>query len=222
MIVIIGDIHGEFELLQRRLKDVPLDALVIQVGDLGYWPELAIRWEQAGIKHHVQFVDGNHDFIPELLKFGSSFVNTSYIERGEVICHDGYRILCVGGSKSLDRAYRTLNGRYNGWYPEEQLSPQEADWAIERGKLGVDLMISHTPPMSVIDRNFSKDTLTWFDLDPETWENESAVQLERVWTAVGKPQLYCGHMHRSVVDGNVRILQIGEMVTLEPKASLGA
>ena len=54
-----------------------------------------------------------------------------------------------------------------------------------------------------------------FGHDPAAWRDPSAINIETLWDAVGNPPLVCGHMHRSLVDGNVRILDINEVCIVD-------
>ena len=47
------------------------------------------------------------------------------------------------------------------------------------------------------------------------WTDPSAIVVEWAWQQLGKPPLIAGHMHRSVVWENVRILDINEIFTFE-------
>lgn len=215
MIVVIGDIHGEFWALDALLDRIPANAKVIQLGDFGIWPRKRPEWN--GVRP-VYFIDGNHDHIPSLPIRASAPVevwpNAFYVPRGVVLELDSKRILFCGGSKSLDRAWREKDSEWHGWFEDEQLSDDDVERALTNANGGVDFMVTHTPPDSVIRRNFHPNGLRSFGHDPATWVDESARNVERLWNAVGQPPLYCGHMHRSVVDGNVRILNINEAQTI--------
>lgn len=221
MIYLIGDIHGDFRELKLLLDEVPKDATVIQVGDLGVWPFTAPRWKASGIDRDVYFIDGNHDYIPWLDADSPDPVeiwpHAIYVPRGYHCWFpvDGVdkHFLFLGGSKSVDRAWRKRDGIHHGWFDKEQLSLAQAERAMGVGQ--VDFMITHTPPESVIRQNFSPSGLEQFDIDPLTWVDESAKMVETVWKALGEPRLICGHMHRSLVDGQVRILNTNEVFKLE-------
>lgn len=222
-LVFVGDIHGDFVFLNEVMQRTPDDVKIIQVGDFGYWPSLRPHWEaHVTATHPVYFVDGNHDYIaglsvhadqPEILWDG----RVIHVPRGVVLQLDQLKILFCGGSKSLDRHWRTKDALHHGWFEEEQLT--EADVAraitnVERMN-GVDLMVTHTPPDDVIRRNFSAHGLQSFGHNPQTWVDESAKLVQRLHEELGKPPLVCGHMHRSLIDGPVRILDINEIVVLE-------
>lgn len=212
MIAFIGDIHGEFWALEAILARLP-ECPVIQVGDFGIWPWTRERWSTT---RPVYFVDGNHDHIPSLSIHGTEptevWPGAIYVPRGVVLTLDGKRVLFCGGSKSVDRARRVRGSSQHGWFEDEQLSDEDIARACAVGS--VDVMVTHAPPDSVIRRNFHPDGLRSFGHDPDKWQDESALGIERIWEAVGRPPLICGHMHRSVTDGPVRILDINEVWTM--------
>ena len=212
MICVVGDIHGEFFVLEHILSNLPPEVIVIQVGDFGIWPILAPSWPK--LPKPIYFIDGNHDHIPSLPIHGSKPVEiwpgAIYVPRGIVLELDGKRVMFLGGSKSVDRARRTKDSEKHGWFESEQIDIVDELRAMAGGP--VDLMITHAPPDFVIRNNFSPDGLRYFGHDPLEWIDESARAIERVWKALDRPRLICGHMHRSLVDGNVQILGINETV----------
>jgi hypothetical protein len=48
---------------------------------------------------------------------------------------------------------------------------------------------------------------------PRGWEDIAAFHVQKVWEAVGKPPLYCGHMHpeKWVAADNCKVLGINEV-----------
>ena len=217
---IIGDIHGDFWTLKRLLQDIPKNEPVIQVGDLGIWPATAARWKSCAIDRDVHFIDGNHDYIPWLDADSKELIeiwpHAIYVPRGHVVEFDVGKVLFLGGSKSVDRAFRRKDSTDHGWFEAEQLTLNQATRALARVTADgpIDYMITHTPPDSVIRKNFSEEGLKAFGINPKTWVDESARLVEKVWQALGMPQLYCGHMHRKVVEPKVRILDIYEVLCL--------
>ena len=218
MIYLIGDIHGDFFMLKELLKSIPQEATVVQVGDFGIWPSFAPRWKRAQIDRPVYFIDGNHDYIPwldaESVDPIEIWPNAIYIPRGYVTSFevDGEpkKFLFLGGSKSVDRKFRIHQSTDHGWFDEEQLTPEQADSAIAKGP--VDYMVTHTPPAPFTRQTLGLDGLRAFDIDPKTWTDESAGLVDYVWQALGEPQLYCGHIHRSAIGPKIRSLDINEVL----------
>jgi len=232
VLALIGDIHGEFGRLPKILSQIPKDAIILQVGDFGWWPGLQPVYLRAraavGYDFHIRFIEGNHDHVrlvgecnkaaEESTESWRDWPGAEYVPRGSVLELDGKRILFMGGANSLDRRWRPHNFGPHAWFDEEEVTEEDVMRAVanviegdEDDSRGIDLIVAHTPPDSVIRSNFSEDGLRMFDIDPRKWVDRSARNVEALWRSLGKPPLWCGHMHRSVVDGPVRILGINEV-----------
>lgn len=226
MIHVIGDIHGDFSKLWTITQDIPEEDTIIQVGDFGVWPKLEdkymrTKWKRPDQRRgNIFFVDGNHDYIPMLpvdaTEMSEIWAGLWYMPRGYVGMVEDKRVLFLGGSKSVDRKWRPLASTDHGWFPEEQLSEAQVATALKNvGMDMIDLMICHTPPDWVIREYLSPSGLLHFDIDPKTWVDESALNVEKVWKAIGSPRLIAGHLHKKIVDGNIRVLGINEHYILE-------
>jgi|SRR5882724_11123736 len=212
-LVLIGDIHGEFWVLHKLLEKIPPEVPVIQVGDFGIWPYKLKEWTDPG--REIMFLDGNHDAPMDLVP--GEWVNGRHLPRGTVLEFEGKLVLTCGGATSVDRAWRPhRNLRSHGWFEEEVVTDADVATALKNvdGR-PVALMVTHTPPESVIRRNFGPDGLRQFGHDPAVWKDQSALNIEKLWDAVGNPPLVCGHMHRSVHDGKVTMLDINEVYIVE-------
>lgn len=220
MIVLIGDVHGEFDILKELVNKVPEDAKILQVGDFGFWPYLAEKWYHTAIARHIYFIDGNHDYLPGLPadqnKIYEVWPHLHYVPRGHVLNWDDKQILCIGGAKSLDRAWRPFNSSQGGWFEEEQISDLEANQAVANAidAGGIHFMVTHTPPDTFIRANFNDQLLREFGHRPEKWINESGLQIDKVWNALGNPPLYCGHMHTSIRSPKIQVLDCNEVMVL--------
>lgn len=226
MIHFIGDVHGDFRKLFSLVQDMREEDTIIQVGDFGVWPQLhdsymKARWANpAQRRGDMFFIDGNHDYIPMLpinaLEMTEIWKDLWYMPRGYVGMVEDKRVLFLGGSKSVDRKWRHCGSQEHGWFPEEQLTESQAALAVLSAKPfdGVDLIVSHTPPDWIIRKHLSPEGLMPFDIDPKTWLDESALLVENVWKKLGEPQLIAGHLHKSIVDGNIRVLGINEVYSI--------
>ena len=136
--------------------------------------------------------------------------NLFYVPRGTVMDVGGIKIGFLGGAASVDKMYRL---RQNMHWSEDELITDE-DIAKFDDVKSVDMLITHCPPQSVIQEHFDPRMLMYFGLTPQ-WRDPSADKVEALWERLGKPPLVCGHMHKSVTDGNVRILDINEYITVE-------
>jgi len=215
MIVFWGDTHAEFDFFPAILEKIPQDATIIQVGDFGYWPDRMRRWdrmwEKLGRERPIYFIDGNHEYHPNLShdKPTEVWKGLIHIPRGHVEVIDGKRIAFFGGAFSPDRIFRKLGRDY---FLDEVPSQEEFQRLLDiEGP--IDMMVTHTAPESVINAWFphlSKNTDWKLPLD---WYDPTSRMLDKAWDRFGRPPLVCGHMHKSIVSypGPVRILDAMEI-----------
>ena len=160
-LIIVGDTHGEFEGLNRILREVrPENAIV--AGDFGFWKagdfdmRPARKWLHSSLENprtRVYFCDGNHENHARLREFASRArpgrpvrirQGLWYMPRGCIAEIAGRRILFAGGAYSIDKDYRTPG---KTWFPEEDLTPAEARRILSQpGLRDVDMVVSHTCP----------------------------------------------------------------------------
>ena len=219
MIVLIGDLHGDFVYLPKILERVPKDATIIQVGDFGFWPKKYSEhyrlswersWEQCEWEGKFYFIDGNHEYLPGLQfsEITEVWKDAFFIPRGHVMEIDGLTIGFMGGAASVDELYRSPG---YSWFPEE-LVTQEQFERLYNQDVKLDLLVTHTPPTSVIRANF--DTTIHLDFGlPDNWHDPSAAFVQQLYEKFDCP-LICGHMHRHIIDGRCRILEINEVYML--------
>lgn len=211
---LVGDIHGYFSYLEaivNRISEFAPDAMIVQVGDFGYWPKLEKTWHKLAMPVH--FIDGNHEYIPDLIKIKEItevWPGAHYIPRGTQLKLGEKNVLFVGGANSVDYKYRTLGEDY---FIEEVLGDAETSKILESVPQ-TDLIVTHTPPIKCIEANFDKQALSHFGL-PYAWLDVSSWNVDSLWTRLNMPPLYCGHMHRAVQWKTVRILDINEIVELD-------
>jgi hypothetical protein len=209
---ILGDLHGDFS----RLESIAVDGLTIQVGDFGVYEDTLPAIRRLKLKAPVWFIDGNHEQHELLLGDAGEepfegVKNLYFVPRGSVAEWEGKRIGFLGGASSVDKYIRLNRGLH--WSPRETPTAFEASRLIPHTEL-VDLLITHCPPQSVIDAHFDpQDLQRYFGL-PVTWLDPTAAYVELLWEAHARCPLYCGHMHRSVTEGSVRILNIGEVLEI--------
>lgn len=173
-----GDFHGNWNdvlpALDHYLEANPDIEFVIQVGDFGFWPDLATqRWNPDVnilrgmdrinnlLERHdatLLFADGNHENHDELAKlspgkFGNKVLsNIEHMPRGSIFhAYDGPTIAFFGGGTSLDRQYRTEG---ESWWANEAPNysdlyrlGQNVDYI--RNTLGrpIDIVVSHEVPI---------------------------------------------------------------------------
>ena len=206
MIRIFGDVHAKFDRFNEYLKDTPEDYVVIQLGDFGFWPKICDQWyaidneihSQRGLvlERPVYIIDGNHEYHPMfegIAEVTELYTNAFFVPRGTVLELDGRKILFLGGGESPDKHNRTEGV---SWFREESISYADVmkiDLTQE-----VDMMMTHVPPFDVVNWIFQGDT-------PEAW-NWSSKAVQGVWEALGRPELFCGHLHLNKCVMGVTIL----------------
>lgn len=214
MIIFLGDVHGEiasFDYLRDFVNDKDV---IIQVGDLGLSASLVRRWKEKNSDYpcNVYFIDGNHEDFKIIRGLSKDEIEEVapklfYVPRGSVLTIQGKRIGFLGGGPSVDRAWRIEE---ISWFRDEFITNVNVDKLIENaGKDKLDVLVSHTPPRHVIAANFPKLDIEEWGL-PYGWVDVCALKMETVHKLL-EPKLHiCGHMHRSIIDGSVRILDINE------------
>jgi UDP-2,3-diacylglucosamine pyrophosphatase LpxH len=219
MIGMIGDIHAAHMMLQNIVKKIEAHnkmcddyarpekkiTVIIQVGDYG-WYKFSAPWFQKVVSSiPIYWIEGNHEdfnMLKDYTEVTEVAPNQFFVPRGIVLELDGRRVAFMGGAGSVDKAYNPM------WSELENITDEQLNRLNTKEK--VDLLITHVPPQSVIEKHFDPKDLAAFGL-PDTWSDINAWKIQRLWNNYGKPPLVCGHMHKSVVDGNVRILNEGEL-----------
>lgn len=215
MLGFLGDMHGEVRTLAnvvKKLEGFPEITALIQVGDFGFYPQLMAQFYD--IKPHIPIyaIDGNHEHFPMLTGLNAVTelaTNIFYVPRGTVLELDGRKIAFIGGAASIDKKMRLQYGM--SWFEDELVTELDIFKLHDVDK--VDILVTHTPPYSVIQKHFPPVHLLGFGVSND-WRDPSADKIEALWNRLGKPPLICGHMHRSVVEGNVRILNIAELFAM--------
>ncbi len=192
-IIVVGDIHGEWNQLNLIIERERPQA-VFSVGDFGYWPRIDKRsWSLDGIKNQgipIYWAPGNHEdwwSLGELDERGQSEVapNIFYMKRGStLLLNDGRRVLFMGGADSIDKNVRRIGV---DWFPDEIVSQRDI---LDLPDVPVDIVISHTAPeeFDLGGRGFRGLAL---DLDPS--RKALSYILERYHPALW----YFGHWHIS-------------------------
>ena len=223
MIAVIGDLHGTFATIDTLSEYDIRGVTFIQVGDFGLYKQTMKYYPKT--EFPVYFVDGNHEdhdwLHDEFLSSTDEDVieiipNLHYVRRGSVLEIDGLNIGFLGGACSVDKFTRLRNGSH--WSEKETITDVDALRMIENGK-DIDVLITHSPPTSVTLTHFGPLNKSSWGLPPE-WYDESAMQVQRVWDALDRPQIYCGHLHGSAIADQCRVLDINEIHTISETRSV--
>jgi Icc-related predicted phosphoesterase len=217
MIYILGDLHGDWAKLQRILEHIHPDDIIIQVGDFGIYDRTLMNLRSAfpeGYKCKVYVVDGNHEDFgiignwskDEPTEFHKNFF---YMPRGYVMEIEGKLFAFLGGAESIDKAWRTPG---KDWFVEERVTQDDLDKLYKNldGR-NPDVLITHSPPQFVNQANFPPLREEDWGL-PLGWIDESAWRVSKAYWNTKPKQVFSGHMHKTVIHGNARIVDINEVV----------
>jgi predicted phosphodiesterase len=216
MLIFVGDIHGDFEILRRLVPKLDKidNPTIIQVGDFGYWPSVMETYPEK-YPYPVYFIDGNHEYFPDLLKLSQEIPsevkhNLFYVPRGTVLTLSGITIGFMGGGMSLDKRTREVG---TDWFPHEQVT---LDDIAKLENTPVDMLVTHTPPAAICRLlNFHSDLREW-GLQPEDNAHQSEDYIQRLWEKAHYVPIVSGHLHRSAVGHDYRVLDINEVCPHNP------
>lgn len=158
-IIMLGDIHGEFEKLKWsiKLKNIT-DCYIIQVGDFGVGflkPDI----EFNRLKDLNKFlksrnitmiaIRGNHD-NPTYFNGSVTYSNLLLLPDYSTMTLNGLKYLFVGGALSIDRRYRQ-SLREDRSYWEDEVFVYDENLLKEAFPPSVDVLITHTTTKTIID-----------------------------------------------------------------------
>lgn len=145
----LGDIHGRFDPLFKKLRELDLkNCTIIQVGDFGAGFERPAKelarfkylnnvLKQKNIKMYV--MRGNHD-DPKYFLGDYKYSNLELMPDNSIINIEGKNILLLGGAISIDRIIRKLN--YDYWQDEKYVLNKELLSTFEN----INIVCSHPSP----------------------------------------------------------------------------
>jgi predicted phosphodiesterase len=244
MILLLGDIHGNFNYIKELIIDKKIsDCDIIQVGDFGigftseYNDKLMLEnFNETLQKQNITMYAfrGNHD-NPQCFKGDWKWSNLHLIPDYTVLELEGNKILCIGGALSIDRKPRIAenmsNARYGSekrkyWYDEEVVFNED----ILNNIKGVNILLTHTAPNFCVPLNkigFGDLVDHFAQNDPNLYKeltDERNLMTKIFNTLSENNQIdyhFYGHFHRSYVEkiGNCthRILGINEFYELRNK-----
>ncbi len=152
MIIPLGDIHGRFEPLFRKLKEFDIrNCYILQVGDFGVGFERPAK-ELARLKFLnntlkskgiIMYVTrGNHD-DPAYFLGDYNYTNLKLMPDNSIITLEGKKILLLGGAISIDRITRKNGLDY--WTNEKFYLDRTLLSTFEN----IDIVCSHSSPKVV-------------------------------------------------------------------------
>lgn len=170
----MGDAHGDLFFLDRACVAAKKAGagLIVQVGDWGYlWPGAKCLRAANEILYNNRmtcvFIDGNHDWHPQLYTVAAitdggwedSYENV-YCARGTPFEWKGVRMVGMGGAPSIDRP-RRVEGK--SWWPEEVIGPADVARALTNEQ-PVHVLVTHDAPfLPATVRDLENDSeFKWF------------------------------------------------------------
>lgn len=217
-IALLGDLHGDYRVLQRAI-DYAIErecTALIQLGDFGLFPGNEQKFYQVcQTDIPVYFLDGNHDDCSRWKNYetvGKVFKNANlhYVPRGTVMELDNRTIAFMGGAASIDKGWRLRGGIH--WDENEEVTQENIDTLLKNAEgKKIDILLTHCPPNSIINEHFDPTNKLRFGVGLD-WHDPSQTFIEEVWHKIGTPEVYSGHMHRSVETAVATILNINEIL----------
>lgn len=230
-VLFLGDIHGQFNVLDEIHQRGFAGAgdTVIQVGDFGVSKKFLNPQyisQLFNLPYRLLFIDGNHDDYDVIRSWGSDPIieitnNVFFVSRGHVMEIEGQLYGFMGGADSVDKNMRYVtDGPNRDWFWEERIT--DADMQRLRDNVNnrrLDYLITHAPPMKVIQQSFPPLNKYMWGLDLG-WIDESALQVDRLMFGLYPRKIVSGHMHKKVIYSypvgadercEVRILAIDEV-----------
>ena len=164
--MLVGDSHGNTKsicsalALAQELK-IPR---ILQVGDLGIWPEEEGRLylnaidtasKDTGVR--FDFIDGNHEDHDQLDVYdresernadGSVRVRpyVNWWPRGSTTVIEGRSVAFLGGAVSVDRFARKEG---KSWWPQEDITSSQLDRFYANTPNPVDILVTHDAPACI-------------------------------------------------------------------------
>lgn len=192
-LLLVGDIHGAFPILDKVVHEAPKYDKLIQLGDFGYDPYTSnfkiIPWHPGLPKTH--WIPGNHEYwdvIEKVASYGKITQlqdNLWIIMPGYIMRTKHYNVLFWGGGTSIDRHLR-IEGE--SWFPQEIIPAKHYEKVLGNKSLKNKplIIISHDCPAS-----FDVGPLNYSKTDYSRRDHEALLSLN-------PEQWYFGHFHRSV------------------------
>lgn len=205
-IVIIGDVHGQFETLKNfldQLTEYKIGAAIV-CGDYGIWTDFyAHQWVPKKYRQEypvpVYFCDGNHENHFELDKYERGQIHqitdhSYFCAFGSTLTLDGHTFLFCGGADSIDKKYRFPGV---SWWPTELISEADMEYLPDKE---IQTIISHTCPKSIVQSVIDQTMIR----NAPKCKDPSIEYLEQVKEKYHPKNWFFGHWHipfKTIQDG---------------------
>lgn len=197
--LIVGDIHGEWEALFRKIDHLDLrDATLLCVGDVGIGFVERSKQERQHIhinnffkSRDIEFlsIKGNHD-DPAYFDGSINLSHFKLLPDYTTLTLNDKKFLFVGGAISIDRTIRKEGISY--WKDEA--------FKLDRSKIQqCDVLITHSIPTGLGE--FSKNGIVyWCEKDLNLWDDcmKEREDIAILYDLAKPKQAFSGHFHVSL------------------------
>jgi hypothetical protein len=226
-VLVVGDSHGNVDWMLDIVIPYAVEvkaSKIVQVGDFGFiWPDsdysrtltrLNYRLDNRAIDLH--FLPGNHEDHDKLERLASRQPAVSpeghvplrprifYTGKVSSWVWAGRRLAAVGGATSPDRLQRVAG---QSWWPQEALSPAEAQRAVTMRR--TEVLFTHDAP-----------TLNPFSLPPDADALAHRQLITDVARVLRPTAWFHGHYHQFVRYTFVHDIGVCEVMSLDRDGSL--
>lgn len=232
---VCGDLHGSLEMKKLSNKNFPLareldkSDIMIPLGDAGFmWDDSAETkyWDDWAEDRpfSILAIKGNHEPYNRInalpieewngVRVRKVRPHVAYIENGEIFNFNGLSFFCMGGARSVDKAYRTEG---IDWFPEEIPSYQELDYAAKNlaaHNMSVDFILSHCGPTSLV-KALMPNAFSENDIDPLMSFFEKYIKAN-----VNFQQWLCAHYHQDRTLMNKYHILYNDIIEIMPDGTL--
>lgn len=216
-IALIGDVHGDFALLEELLRQACAEQEIqaaVQVGDFGFFEDRLPTRPSFHFPVPVHAVCGNHEdhaYLARAQRDGSverwAAANLVYQPRASVVFIGHVGIGFIGGALHTTRPQQRHGGNV--------ITPDQAERALTLfSSARPDVVVSHSCPAGIGIGMQSAPDRAWgvaehvllAGFDPGPHHDCGEAQLTRLWERLPqRPRLWCfGHFHQR------REIRIGE------------
>lgn len=238
-IYIIGDIHGDFDLVDVKFEEfknpITLEKknILFVAGDAGFANSYENESSKAQRIEHLNCLPfiiivilGNHEnydvieSFPETTIFGAQCykeddVDVYYAKNGQIFDIDGVRFFTFNGGLSIDKEKRLqMQEKFNKkfWWPQEVKTEDFPAAYQYYCTQQVDYVITHDVPLSIFNK-----LITFI---PGRFKDQICPLqdfLQRLYNVGNFKHWYAGHYHPSypvTLNGNITVLPIGYLIKL--------
>lgn len=225
MIYFIGDVHGEFIELARRISTKKIEnSAFIQVGDFGMGlgkdddlKELN-KVLMAG-NNLLYAIRGNHD-DPFRFRKKEVIGNITLLSDYSVLRLEGKVILLVGGAISIDRSDRVEGNSY--WMKEKFIFDTEKLTRLANKVKKIDIIVTHSAPeefwpfelTNLVRRYCRLDSNLEIDLQDE--RRQHSLLLKYLLNKFPPRYWYYGHFH-TIAEGHVSGVRYNALAEMQFK-----